>query len=108
MIQFVLTGAGYVVIDVATREDALKKLNAQHFDLILADLNTLNSGGLSFICDVHSMPQYINTPIIVLTAEMRFFNKALYNNCGVINWLTKPYQPDKLVGIINDALSGVK
>ncbi len=103
-ISFILTGSGYNVIEATSREDAFDILNTEKIDLIIADLNTLNSGGLSFVCDIHNLPGYINIPIIVLTAESRFFNKSLYNNCGVTDWITKPFLPDKLVSIVSKSL----
>jgi two-component system, chemotaxis family, chemotaxis protein CheY len=104
MIHFTLTGAGYIVLKASGRDEAFSKLNMELIDLVIADLNTLNSGGLNLICDIHKLPQYTNIPIIVLTTETRFFNKTLYTNCGVTCWITKPYQPDKLVSLIKDAL----
>lgn len=47
MIDAILTGAGYQVMTTVDVADAMEKLRAHQFDMVITDINMPNMSGLS-------------------------------------------------------------
>lgn len=88
-------------------EDGLVALNKlQNFtpDLILSDINMPNMDGITFYKELRKIPRLIQVPFIFLTANDRPEDIQTGKVLGVEDYLTKPIDPDDLLGIVNARL----
>jgi two-component system chemotaxis response regulator CheY len=101
MVAFTLQGAGFDVIQAVDGKDALSQLGGQTVDVIITDLNMPNMNGIELIKSLRSNPAYKFTPILMLTTESDENAKSEGKNAGATGWIVKPFNPEKLVQVVN-------
>lgn len=106
MVSFTLKGQGFDVIEAEDGKHAITVLNNQPVDAIVTDLNMPNMNGIELIKNLREMPAYKFTPILMLTTEMDETKKAEGKQAGATGWIVKPFQPDKLVAVVNKVCGG--
>jgi len=104
MVSFTLKGAGYAVEEAGDGQAALTKAAAQKFDLVLTDLNMPGMDGITLVQKLRSHPNYKFTPILMLTTEAGDAFKAKGKAAGATGWLVKPFDPQKLLGVVKKVL----
>ncbi len=104
MMAFTLENAGYDVVEAEDGQDALKKLNSSPVNMIVTDLNMPNVNGFDLIRSIRSKPEYKYIPIVVLTTESHDEKKQESKEAGATGWITKPFKPDQLIGVINKVM----
>lgn len=94
------------VTEATDGQDALRKLVAEHFDLILSDWNMQPMPGLELLQLVRRDVTYRHThvPFVMITAEARPENIIEARNSGVDNYIVKPFNADTLKTKIEAAL----
>jgi two-component system chemotaxis response regulator CheY len=100
MVKFILTSAGYSVIEAEDGEKALQTLSSQKTDLIITDLNMPNMHGITLIKTLRGMPDFKTTPILMLTTEQGDDRKGEGRAAGATGWIVKPFDPEKLLQVI--------
>ncbi len=60
--------------------------------------------GLAFIKEVHKLPNYKFTPILVLTTEAGTDKKMEGKAAGATGWLVKPFNPEQLLNTAKKVL----
>ncbi len=95
-----LSGAGYQVIEAYDGQDAVEKLAREDIDLLVTDLNMPNMGGVELIKFVRQQPGKRFMPIIMLTSESQQEMKVAGKKAGASGWVTKPFQPEQLLSVI--------
>lgn len=80
--------------------DALAKLAADSFDLIITDVNMPNLDGFGLIREARQAPGSRFTPIIILTTESSDEMKKRGKAAGASGWIVKPFQVDQLLKVI--------
>jgi len=99
-VKMILASAGYQVL---TAEDGVKGLQVcqqQKADLILSDLNMPNMDGITLIGKLRALPQYRFTPILMLTTESQDEKKVAGKKAGATGWIVKPFDPAKLLAVV--------
>jgi DNA-binding response OmpR family regulator len=86
---------------------ALESLNIlkQHGDrisLLILDLTMPDIDGLQLCRTIRSIPKFKNLPIIMLTARDGFFDKIKGQMAGSDRYLTKTFEAEKLLEIVNE------
>lgn len=104
MVAFTLKSAGYTVIEAVDGQDGLDKAKAQTVDLILTDQNMPRMDGLTLIRTLRTLPQFISTPILMLTTESSDDVKMQGKSAGATGWIVKPFDPHKLLEVIKKVL----
>lgn len=104
MVRLTLTGGGYTVVEAVDGKDGLAKAGSVNADLIITDLNMPNMDGLSFIRELRTIGGYKGVPIVFLTTESDESKKSEAKSAGATAWLTKPFQPDRLLAIAKKVL----
>lgn len=104
MVSFTLTGAGYNVVEAVDGMDALEKAEAQHVDLILADQNMPRLDGIGLTKRLREHPRFKNTPILILTTESSDQMKQAGKAAGATGWLVKPFDPNRLIEVIQKVI----
>lgn len=104
MVSFALKSDGHIVIEAADGVEALDKANAHAIDLVLTDQNMPNMDGITFVRALRGLPKFAATPILVLTTEFIEAKKKEGKEAGANGWLVKPFNPHKLLEIVNKFL----
>jgi two-component system, chemotaxis family, chemotaxis protein CheY len=106
VICFNLVRAGYQVTAVANGREAIEALQRGHFDLILSDQQMPKMTGIQFCEHVREVPEYKNTPFILLTAKCMELDVAkLQLRLNLSAALPKPFSPSELVTCIEECLA---
>ncbi|BCN93236.1 Fis family transcriptional regulator [Thiomicrorhabdus immobilis] len=75
------------------------------FDVIISDVNMPVMTGLELLEKLRAHPNSKFTPILMLTTEASPELKAEGKRLGATGWIVKPFDPEKLSGIINRVLN---
>ena len=104
MVSFTLTGAGFHVVEAVDGQDAFEKAQAHTIDLVLTDQNMPRLDGLGLTRKLREHPKFKNTPILVLTTESSDAMKQAGRAAGATGWLVKPFDPGRLIEVINKVI----
>jgi len=106
MLSYALNEGGYTDVTEATDGlEGLEKAKETQFDLIITDVNMPNMDGITLVSELRKLPQYIKSPILVLTTERGDEMKAKGKASGATGWIVKPFVPDQLLKAVNIVLS---
>lgn len=92
------------VTEASDGVDGLKKLSAQKFDLLIADINMPIMDGLKLVSLVRQDQKYKDMPIIIVTTEGAEEDKKRGLTLGANAYLTKPVQTNQLITTVKDLL----
>jgi two-component system chemotaxis response regulator CheY len=84
--------------------EALAKLQAGNFDLIISDWNMEPMTGLQLLQHVRSDPKLKTIPFIMVTAESKTENVIVAKQAGVSNYIVKPFNAETLRAKIQKVL----
>jgi two-component system, chemotaxis family, chemotaxis protein CheY len=104
MVSFTLKSAGYNVVEAVDGQDAYEKAGGKSFDLVLTDQNMPRMDGISLTKKLRENPQFKNTPILILTTESSDQMKQAGRAAGATGWLVKPFDPNKLIEVIQKVI----
>jgi two-component system chemotaxis response regulator CheY len=76
--------------------EALAKLRAGNFGLIISDWNMQPMTGLDLLKEVRADPKLKDTPFIMVTAESKTENVIAAKQAGVSNYIVKPFNAETL------------
>ena len=87
--------------------EALAKLRAGTFDLVISDWNMQPMTGLDLLKEVRADSRLKQTPFIMVTAESKTENVVAAKQAGVSNYIVKPFNAetlrDKITKVMVDA-----
>ena len=98
----ILRSHGYEVVDVASAEEALKKLYEQTFHLVLTDLVMEGMDGLELLENVKVLSP--KTMVILITGYGSLKTAVTALRLGVYDYLIKPCDEDELLLRVRRAL----
>jgi two-component system chemotaxis response regulator CheY len=104
MVSFTLTGAGYRVVEAVDGEDAFEKAMGANFDLVLTDQNMPRLDGLGLTRRLRGDPRFKSIPILILTTESGDQMKQAGRAAGATGWLVKPFDPTRLLDVIQKVI----
>jgi two-component system KDP operon response regulator KdpE len=96
-----LAGHGHFVADARSGEEALEKLAADRFDLVLLDMNMPGMGGMAACREIRAR---WDIAIIVLTVRDTEQDKVQALDAGADDYVTKPFGMPELLARIRAAL----
>jgi CheY-like chemotaxis protein len=99
---------GYEVQTVSSGMEALQKLDQGGYDLLMLDVIMPEMDGYELCKRIREKEKYKETPVVFLTAKSRDEDRAKGLEAGANLYLSKPISPDKLLGIVSDALGQKK
>jgi two-component system, OmpR family, KDP operon response regulator KdpE len=99
-----LVAQGYEVADVRTAEEAIDKIRAGNYDLVLLDVNLPGMGGLEACRVIRGMRASIDAAIIMLTVRDSEKDKVAALDAGADDYVTKPFGTPELLARIRAAL----
>lgn len=102
--QLRVLGAGNI-LTANNGAEALRILQHQHVDMVLADWNMPVMSGLALLQSLRCDPQRYSLPFIMITAEAGRERVAEAIACGVSDLLVKPYTAERLSARIDRAMA---
>jgi DNA-binding response OmpR family regulator len=108
MIKAILTAGGYEVLTAVDGAEALDVARSESPDLILLDVMLPKLDGYR-VCRLLKFDQnYKSIPIIMLTAKTEEQAMATGIRTGANQYLTKPIEPERLLGAVAEELGKVQ
>lgn len=97
IIRNLLTQIGFSDIEeAADGSEALTKLRAGGFGLVISDWNMEPMTGLQLLKEVRADARLKTVPFIMVTAESKTENVVAAKEAGVNNYIVKPFNADTL------------
>ena len=96
-----LTARGYEVSDSRTGEEALDRMRAEPYDLVLLDMNMPGTGGIETCRIIRSSS---DIAIIMLTVNNTEKDKVEALDAGADDYVTKPFSTPELLARIRASL----
>lgn len=101
-LQRILQVGGYDAVTVESGEEAIAELNAEHYDVMLLDLNMPGMSGLEVLSTPAAMKPDLK--VIVLTAFGSMDTAIQALRFHVHDYLVKPVSKEQVLSSIKDAL----
>ena len=107
-VRLILTKAGYNVVEAEDGEKAIAAIksgdNALLVDTIICDLYMPKVNGMEAIAYFRN--QFPSVPIVVMTGHPEVKGAAELFKQGVVDYLVKPVEQDKLIATVEKAVKG--
>jgi putative nucleotidyltransferase with HDIG domain len=107
--QFLTTLLGYAghrLLEAGDGAEALNIVRAEKPDLVITDILMPTMDGYEFVRQLRADPKFANVPVLFYTATYREREaRSLAQAAGVQYVLTKPAQPETILGTVALALS---
>ncbi len=92
--------------DARDGAEALEKLRAEKFDMVISDWNMEPMTGIELLREVRGDETLKHLPFIMITAESKSENVVAAKEAGVSNYIVKPFNAEtlkgKIVSVIGD------
>lgn len=98
----VLTNKGYVVIIARNGEEALRKIENEHYDLVFTDIKMPGMSGIEVAERVRANQPWL--PVVIVTGYGTSDNEARAEAAGVSGFLRKPLSPKMIEDSTESAL----
>lgn len=107
-IAFYLRSEGFEINTARNGADALAQIVSEIPDLIVSDIRMPKMNGYKLARHLRSTPHTALIPIIFLTAYDKTENRIKGFRAGIDAYLTKPFEPEELLAVINCILDRVE
>ena len=107
IVRSLLKQLGFNNVDEAVDgNDALSKISAKEYALVLSDWNMEPKSGIDLLREVRQSEKHKNMPFILITAESKIENIVEAKKAGVNQYIVKPFNAktlkEKLSTVIGD------
>jgi CheY-like chemotaxis protein len=102
VISMVLAKRGYTIEEAATGGAALRKLDTALPNLILLDAMLPDMTGYDILFRLKNDDRLKEVPVVMLTAKNNPVDRQKGMKGGSVAYLTKPFDPEKLLAVIDD------
>jgi len=104
LIAFTLGGAGHKVLEAQDGKAALDVLKTASVDLVITDVNMPVMNGIDLTRNIRKLPQYLKTPVLIVTTESEAGAKMAGKQAGATGWIVKPFDGVQLLAIVKRVL----
>ncbi|MPY24905.1 sigma-54-dependent Fis family transcriptional regulator [Shewanella psychropiezotolerans] len=91
--------AQYECVDVCSAEDAIIKLKAESFDLVISDVQMQGIGGIGLLN--YLQQNQAQLPVLLMTAYATIDNAVNAIKLGAVDYLAKPFAPEVLLNQVS-------
>jgi len=91
-----LTEGGFVIDTADNGEIALKKVQENHYDLVLMDMQMPVMDGVTATREIRKLPRFASLPILAMTANVMAGDREQCEAAGMNDHVAKPIDPDAL------------
>lgn len=103
-----LKAGGYDVSTARSGREALLKLAGTVPDLIVSDIRMPGIDGYQLARQLRGSPRTALVPVVFLTAKDETADRIEGFRAGVDAYLTKPFEPEELIAVVNGILTRVE
>lgn len=103
-----LKAGGYEVSTARSGREALVQLAGAVPDLVVSDIRMPGMDGYQLARQLRGAPRTALVPIVFLTARDETADRIEGFRTGVDAYLTKPFEPDELIAVVNGILNRVE
>lgn len=105
MLRKILIEGGYEIAgEASTGEEAVKKYTELHPDLVTMDITMNGMGGLNAVKAIRELDP--NAKVIMCSAMGQKYLIVEAIKAGAVNFIMKPFEPDKVLEAIERAFAG--
>ncbi|HYC02927.1 MAG TPA: response regulator [Azospirillaceae bacterium] len=109
IVRNLLGQIGFAKIEEASDgADALSKLRAAQFGLVISDWNMEPMTGLQLLKEVRADVRLKDMPFIMVTAESKTENVVAAKEAGVNNYIVKPFNAETLKKKIESVIGALE
>lgn len=101
----ILNELGYEARYALNARQALEVLNHAAPDLILADVMMPDMDGLSFVRNLRQQPQWVATPMAIVSAKATSEDRQAALDSGATAFLAKPFSAQDLEVLVKELLN---
>lgn len=101
-----LEAEGYEVFEARDGAEGLSRLDRDAPDLVLLDIMMPGQNGLEVLSSIRAHPSRSDVPVVILTAKGQDTDRETAIAGGATDFITKPFSPMKLLGLIREVLGG--
>lgn len=105
IVGMLLEPLGFVLTYAEDGLQAVDHARVQNFDAILMDMQMPVMDGLTATTTIRDRGRNRTTPVIALTANALDTHRAAWAAIGVVDFLTKPIEPARLISTLEDAVT---
>lgn len=105
VLKLTLEAEGYDVMSAIGADEAFGYIGFRKPDLIICDIMMPEKDGHAFLKELRENPENGDIIVIMLTALSDFENIRKTVSAGVYDYLTKPIEAPKLIGIVRNAFN---
>ena len=106
-LKTIIESLGVTVIDTITGQQALDALGQEHIDIVICDINLPDLSGYDILRQVKSIPEYVATPFILLTAFADEKDVAEGYTLGATAYITKPFSSRELMKMLSELIDEI-
>ncbi len=99
-----LVDAGYMVTTAFDGANGLELAKTRRFDLISTDVVMPNMDGYELTRALRAMPEYAETPIVMVTSMGERIDRVRGFDAGVDDYITKPHDRTQLLKVVRKLL----
>ena len=96
MMRNILAASGYNIIEAKNGKEALQKIEEEHVDLMLIDMQMPDMNGLDVIRQIKQNEQFATLPIFVISSTLDIESMRDAYKAGVLDYFKKPFSPEEL------------
>ncbi len=105
LLRFLLENEGYDVVEAIHGQEALSKIINTKIDLFIVDINMPVMGGIEFIKNIKKIPDYQDTPIIIITTDNEENKISEGLLLGANSVIMKPFDIEKVLSLLKVLLN---
>jgi DNA-binding response OmpR family regulator len=96
---------GFDVVTATNGEEGLERAHAVQPDVVISDIMMPKRDGLQLLGDLKSDPETEDLPVILLSAKAQKSEVQEGLDLGADDYITKPFDPIKLIERLNGVVS---
>ena len=108
VIELTFADEDVVVTAVGDGQLAIERLDAERFDIVLADVDMPKRDGYEVAAYVKSRPKLAHIPVVLLTGAFEPIDQARANAAGSSDVLAKPFEPQMVINRVKNLLGRKK
>lgn len=108
LLKIILKPEGYSVISAYDGQEGIEKIYKEKPDLVILDINMPKMSGWEVCNEIRKDQQLAYIPILMLTVRSKQEEQIRGLQIGSDDYMTKPFNPDRLVTRVNAIIRRVK
>jgi CheY-like chemotaxis protein len=104
LVRASLADAGYELLEARDGYESLELARRERPDLIVLDMMMPGRSGIEVLSELRADAALADTPVVMLTARAQLGDQAAAAAAGVDRFVTKPFSPLALAGVVDELL----